>query len=214
MVTEAVNRLNGRKDSSNDAKGVIEGNIPYQVQVRLQGTSDMLFHRWSCEAVAEKAASAKGSKAKKTDDVNSFVYRTKDDMLAIPGVYLRQSILGAAKFKQDPRSPRKSAVDLFKAGLISTTDLAPIMYEGKKVKNWSYLHQARVLIQRNAITRSRPAFESGWQADFVLSVLLPEYISPDLLREVIEGAGKFVGLGDFRPTYGRFSIVKYEVMKS
>ncbi|MGE9244407.1 hypothetical protein, partial [Escherichia coli] len=89
----------------------------------VEGSSDFLFHRWNAEAVDEKAAAAKNSKAKKTDDVESYVYRTEDGDLAIPGEYLRGSIIHAAKFRQDPRSPRKSAMDLFKAAVVVTTPL-------------------------------------------------------------------------------------------
>jgi hypothetical protein len=66
------------------------------------------------------------------------------------------------------------------------------------------------LIQRNAITRFRPALKTGWSATFVLAVLVPEYISEELLREVVALTGRLVGLGDFRPTFGRFDIVGWK----
>jgi hypothetical protein len=42
---------------------------------------------------------------------------------------------------------------------------------------------------------------------------LPEYISPKDLNEVVAQAGRIVGVGDFRPTYGRFNIVKFEIQR-
>jgi hypothetical protein len=44
-------------------------------------------------------------------------------------------------------------------------------------------------------------------------VNLPEYIESALLLDVIGGAGRFVGVADFRPTYGRFNVVGFEVLK-
>jgi hypothetical protein len=41
-------------------------------------------------------------------------------------------------------------------------------------------------------------------------VVLPEYIDQNALREAIESAGRLIGIGDFRPTFGRFGIVKFE----
>ncbi len=102
-------------DVSNDAAQDIGFTVPYIVAVTLRGTADFLFHRYSCDAVAEKAAAKKGSKSKKTDNVESYVYRDEGGGLCLPGEYVRQAIIAAAKFQQDPRSPRKSAVDLFKA---------------------------------------------------------------------------------------------------
>jgi hypothetical protein len=69
----------------------------------------------------------------------------------------------------------------------------------------------RVVVQRNGITRSRPAFHAGWRATFSLQVVLPEYVAPSLLNELIAQAGKIIGLGDQRPSYGRFQVVRYEV---
>lgn len=174
---------------------------PYVAEVGIRGVADFLFHRWNNEAVAAKASAAKNSKAKKSDDIESYVYRLDTGELAIPGEYVRQAIIGAAKFRQDPRSPRKSAQDLFKAGIVSLTPLAGL---GKS--EWDYEDARRVVVQRNGITRVRPAMRVGWQIELQLMVNLPEYISADLLQDVLEMAGRLIGLGDFRPTYGRFAV--------
>src|SRR5687767_14047151 len=91
---------------TNDAAELISLEVPYIAEVTIEGVADILFHRWSNEAVEAKAKAAKGSAAKKTDDLESYVYRADNGNLALPGEYLRQSIIAAAKFRQDPRSPR------------------------------------------------------------------------------------------------------------
>ena len=201
-----ANHAIGGEAPTNGAEESILTAAPYAAAFTLKGTADLLFHRWNVEAVAEKAAAAKGSKAKKSDNVESYVYRNVDGELCVPGEYVRQSIIAAAKYKQDPRSPRKSAADLFKAGIVSLTDLAPL-----GLKTWDYEHAARVQVQRNGVTRIRPAIRSGWQAEFIFMVLTPEYISPDLLQDVLTNAGRLVGIADFRPTYGRFSVANFEL---
>jgi hypothetical protein len=82
---------------------------------------------------------------------------------------------------------------------------------GDKTKEWDFIHKCRVQIQRNSITRCRPAFHKGWKATVPLLITTPEYIAQELLHEVAEKAGKLNGVGDFRPTYGRFQIVRWEV---
>jgi hypothetical protein len=207
MIQKQKNKLETIGATTNGGQTVIQSSLPYRVELELQGSSDLLFHRWNDDGVAAKAAAAKGSTAKKTDDIESYVYRNDSGCLAIPGEYLRSSIVIAAKFRQDPRSPRKSAMDLFKAGVVSMTLLADL-----GLKNWDYLDRRRVIIQRNAITRIRPAVQTGWKARFVLSVLVPEYINPELLKEVVDLAGRLVGVGDFRPTFGRFSVVNWKLL--
>lgn len=211
---------NGQYPASNDGADDIAFSEPYTVTVQVTGTATMLFHAWSNEAVAEKAAARKGSAAKKTDNVESYVYRNDKNHICIPGKYLIGTLInkqnGAAKFIQDPRSPRKSAVDLFKAGIVSLTELAPIVPVGSEgpTRNWDYIDRQRVTVQQAGITRERPAFKAGWRAEFQLMCLLPEYISPDLLHITLTRAGMLVGLADYRPTYGRFRLDSFKVLKA
>lgn len=189
---------------SNDAELTLSSEMPYRALVAIKGVSPFLFHRWSVDGVEAKARAAKGSKAKKEDDIESYVYRDSDGLLAIPAEYVRMAIIHAAKFKQDPRSPRKSAMDLFKAGVFANEELCSL-----GVKTWDYLDRRRVVVQRNGITRCRPAMNAGWQINLCFEVVLPEYISPELLNEVIQLAGRVIGVGDFRPTYGRFQVIGF-----
>jgi len=199
---------------TNGGAPLIALSEPMLVRAVLVGTADLLFHRWNVEGVAEKAKAAKGSKAKKSDDLESYVYRNDVGQLCVPGEYVRQAIINAAKFRQDPRSPRKSAMDLFKAGIVSLTPLAPINANGVSVSGkrqaWDYEHQCRVTVQRNGITRTRPAMRAGWTVSVDLLVNLPEYIPVDVLHDVLVNAGRLIGLGDFRPTYGRFAVARFE----
>jgi hypothetical protein len=194
-------------DVTNGAERTITAGTPYIVRVRVVGVADLLFHRWDCESIAAKAAAAKGSKAKKTDDLESYIYRTDAGELALPGEYLRQSVIHAAKFRQDPRSPRKSAMDLFKAGVVTLTPFASL-----GVTAWDYEHKCRVVVQRNGVTRVRPAMKAGWSVDIDLMVNLPEYIPADALHEVLVNAGRLIGVGDFRPTFGRFAVRRFDAL--
>jgi hypothetical protein len=191
---------------SNDAESIIQLGQPYAVSASILGTAPLLYHRWSVEGVEEKSRAAKGSKAKKSDDLESYVYRDSRGMLSIPAEYFRMSVINAAKFKQDPRSPRKSAMDLFKAGITPLEEHCSL-----NVKDWDFVDRRRVMIQRSGITRARPAMMPGWKCDVLLQCLLPEYINPELLNEVLQSAGRLVGVGDFRPSHGRFQVTSFSV---
>ncbi|QDT34008.1 hypothetical protein [Thalassoglobus polymorphus] len=194
-------------DVTNGAKQTLDHSIPYRVELSICGDADLLFHRWNCEAVEAKAKAAKGSAAKKTDDVESYVYRNNDNELCIPGEYLRQAIIAAAKYRQDPRSPRKSAMDLVKAAVVSLTPLASL-----GIEDWDYEHRCRVQVQRSGVTRVRPAINAGWTATFLLMVNLPEYVSSGMLHGLVSDAGRLIGIADFRPTYGRFRVTRFDVL--
>lgn len=193
---------------TNDGQLAVEQDQPYVARVRVQGSSALIFHRWSCDDVEAKSKAKKGSAQKKTDNVESYVYRDAENFICIPGEYFRMAIINAAKFLQDPRSPRKSAMDLFKAGIAVLDELCSL-----GSREWDYLDRRRVMVQRNGITRIRPAFNVGWETEFMIQVLLPEYIEQALLNETIQKAGRLIGVGDMRPTYGRFQVIGFQALR-
>lgn len=206
MKSQTVTAIGGTSPS-NGGEESIAMQLPYRVAVQIEGTAPILFHRWNNESVEAKAKAKKGSAEKKTDDIESFLYRDSKGMIAIPGEYLRMAVILTAKYEQDPRSPRKSMQDLMKAALVSLTELA-----STGLKDPDYIDKRRVVIQRNAVTRSRPALKEGWKAGFILMVNLPEYVSPQKLNYLIQMAGRINGLGDFRPTYGRFNVTSFKLL--
>lgn len=200
--------------ATNGADNTISLEEPYIATVTIVGSADLLFHAWNVEAIAEKAAARKGSTAKKTDDIESYVYRDADGNLGIPGPNFVASIVTAAKYVQDPRSPRKSAMDLAKAGIVALTDIAPfeVGADGQgRASKWDYEDARRVTIQRAGVTRIRPAMRKGWRLTFELLVTLPEYMEPDWVLKRINDAGRLCGVGDFRPTYGRYAVTGYHI---
>ena len=186
----------------------------YKVSVTLEGTSDIIFHAWNCDVVEQKSKSPKNSARRKSDNPEDLVVRDSHGVLCIPAEYLRSSIANAGRSIPDPRSARKSGYDLVRAAIIVSPPLAQISAGGRAKTTWDYIHKARVRVNAGgAITRQRPAIQKGWTASFQIDCLAGDYIAPDVLRSLIEYAGTHVGLGDFRPIYGRFRIVNFEVSK-
>ena len=204
MVTKLQTLTVDETQVTNGAKDAIEYGLPYRLEVTLTGTSGLLFHAWNIASIAEKASSAKGSASKKTDNITSYVYRDEHGNLGIPGQNLASCLAIAGKFRQDPRSPRKSAFDLCKAGIVPLSDVASFQ---PATANWDYEDARRVTIQRAGITRIRPAMRAGWVATFDLLITTPEYLSVPFMADLLSQAGRLVGLCDFRPTFGRFAIV-------
>ena len=73
-----------------------------------------------------------------------------------------------------------------------------------------------VVIQRNRVPKIRPMIEN-WKAKFEIEYDETLIGNPDLIRQILEDAGKRVGLLDFRPqrsgTFGKFKITKWEEAK-
>lgn len=208
MKTKNVVEING---VSNDAESTIAMELPFTVEVSITGTAPFLFHRWSNEQVAAQSAAKKNSKMKKTDNVESYVFRNEKNELCLPGEYMRMSIINSSKYDQHPQKPRASAFELFKAGIICTPELCPL--NGGEAYTWDFMDMRRVVIQRASITRSRPAMNTGWTVDFEITSLLPDLIDHDFLYKALIRAGMMIGVGDFRPSFGRFAVTKFKLKK-
>jgi len=93
-------------------------------------------------------------------------------------------------------------------GVFVETDVNPVSYDGPRDKDglWkdqNFRHTASVKVQMNRVTRTRPQFRT-WIAE-AEGMFDPAVISLDELREVAETAGTMIGLGDWRPRFGRFT---------
>lgn len=191
----------GGQPVTNGGAWIIEDRSPARVRIELVGTAPLLFHAWNIESIAEKASAPKGSKAKKTDNVESYAYRTEDGDLGVPGTNFHAALIEAGRRMQDPASPRKAARDLVKAAIVPLTVVAPFE---PHTKEWDYEDARRVTVQRAGLTRIRPAMHSGWRLTFEMMVTAPDLVTPAMFTELVNKAGLLVGLCDFRPTFGRF----------
>ena len=56
--------------------------------------------------------------------------------------------------------------------------------------------------------RLRPIMNE-WELDFELEVINKE-IDLKKLNEILVYSGQYIGIGDYRPKYGRFIVTKYK----
>ena len=182
---------------------------PYTVEVTVRGVCPILFHRWNVEAVETKAKAAKGSTAKKTDDTESYLYRGESGEVCSPGEYLRQSIINAAKFKQGPAQPRKLG-----HGPVQGRDhRAPDRSRLARPGSAGLLRQAPGDGSAPGRHPRSPGHELRAGKRTVAFMGQPAGIHRrrSFLRQVLDDAGRLVGVGDFRPTYGRFTCAGWKL---
>lgn len=190
--------------NSNDGEGALLATAPHQVTFTIRGVADLLFHRWSSEDVAAKATAKRGSAVKKTDNLEAYVWRDDEGQVCLPGTYVHKAIIEAGRFQQDPRSSRpKQACDLYRAAFLPITLLYPLG------PTWEIEDKRRMVVNRSGITRTSPGFKAGWEATFDFDMILPEYVSDEMFLEALTLAGRVIGLAQYRPTYGRFQVVKF-----
>jgi len=191
--------------NSNDGEAAALASAPYRITFTIRGVADLLFHRWSNEDVEAKSKAKRGSAVKKTDNLEAYVWRDDDGKVCLPGTYVHKALIEAGKFMQDPRSSRpKQACDLFRAAFLPVTLLYPLG------DTWEIEDKRRMVVNRSGITRTSPGFKAGWEATFDFDMVLPEYVSSEMFHEALSLAGRVIGLAQYRPTYGRFQVIKFD----
>ena len=68
-----------------------------------------------------------------------------------------------------------------------------------------------VVIEKMHIKRYKPMFKD-WKLDFVICLREGKGISVDDLRQILDVTGSDIGIGEYRPKYGRFKVTGFRVM--
>lgn len=185
-------------------------------KIRIRGLAPMLMHNGiladpMSESARELSRRVKESKKTKTDAAHAAMQKAEfmgglylDEKLepCVPGEMLEGMIYEGAK-------KTKQGKDV-KAGLI-VDGAYPLEYKGprdpeKMWKTGAYHKTMGVRVGRNRIMRTRPMF-TGWEVEFEVS-FNEEIINPRDLLSFVRKAGAEVGVGDYRPRYGRFEVVE------
>lgn len=96
------------------------------------------------------------------------------------------------------------------AGCFCSEDMIPLKYDGPKDKNKlrenpRFQIRRGVRVQKSRIIRVRPMLPTGWSITFSLEFDETLINEKSVLKAMID-AGTYVGLGDWRPKFGRFTV--------
>lgn len=159
---------------------------------------------------AAKAIKKVSAKRNKTDEDHQemahlefigSMYYDKDAGPYIPADNVWRCLYDAAK--KSKRGPK------VKEGVLITTDVNPLGGFGRVrevEKLWAdenFRHFASAKVGQVRVTRCRPVFRQ-WAVD-AEGVLDTNVLDFSELEQIAETAGSLIGLGDWRPRYGRFA---------
>jgi hypothetical protein len=191
----------------------------YEVEARIVGTAPLMQHRYP---MPDLATLAKGGKKRTgavdyTQEWREYLYATKDGAIYQPAVHIEGSLTKAAVNFKVTGKRGKSYADLFKAALFVSPDEIPHGVQVPEELDADadkplYLDMRPVVVQRARVVRIRPCFKPGWELDFTITVIDDELPS-EIVQDALTLAGKAVGIGDFRPRFGRFSVARFEVKR-
>lgn len=188
-----------------------------ELTLKIVGESPMLMHSSRLSDPldpATKALKVASGKRSKTDDDHAAMaeaeflgslYCDPDVGPFLPGENIHASLVAAAKMD-------KLGVKVTR-GLLVRDDINPLVYDGPRdpVAMWRdgrFAHRASVKVMAARVIRTRPIFRT-WATQ---TTLLVDESQLDLaqVRYIADNAGSFIGVGDWRPRFGRYSAVVSE----
>jgi len=130
------------------------------------------------------------------------LYWDENDGLIVPSDNIERCIqLGAQK--------SRIGKDVQAAVFCAVPHVA-LKYDGPKDKEKLYADprftlRKGVAVQKNRIIRIRPMVPTGWSIQFAIE-FDESIVNPKSLVKAMQDAGALIGLGDWRPKFGRFLV--------
>jgi len=191
----------------------------YTVNVTVRGVAALMQHRFPMPDLGTQNKGGKRSTGEKdySQEWREYLYTDTNGMIYQPAAHFEGAMVKAAVSFKVKGKRGKSYKDLFSGNVVVTPEqiphnlTAPDELDADADKPL-YLDMRPVVVNRSRVVRLRPTFKAGWQLSFSIEVLDDE-IPADLLQDVLTLAGKSVGIGDFRPKFGRFMVTHFEVVK-
>jgi hypothetical protein len=117
----------------------------------------------------------------------------------LPGQNFERCLVDAARITKAGKKIER--------GVFVGTNVNPIDYDGPRTvealwKDENFRHMASVKVGTNRVMRTRPMFRQ-WSV-YADGEYDPAVINLDELQEIADTAGRMIGLGDWRPRFGRF----------
>ena len=78
----------------------------------------------------------------------------------------------------------------------------------KLFKKLEYVDMRTVKVGQAKTTRCRPLFNS-WKGEFTV-ILDEDKLNVEEIEQIVANAGKYVGMCDYRPRYGRFQVTNFK----
>ena len=175
-----------------------------EFEVEIEGISPLLQHRFPIEEPAEKSKKRMGS-IDYTKEVETSLYRSKDGTIFEPSSHIEGSMIKAATNFQIPGKGKKTYRDMFRAAIFVEPMEIPIEPQSFEVDIQP------VVISRARVRRYRPRFDV-WRLKFKIVCMEEDQLDKATIHRILEHAGRFCGLGDWRPKYGRFKIINFKVV--
>ena len=190
-----------------------------EIKVVIEGVTPLLVHAFTdsdqlAATSGTRSSAAAGDRGTPQEQAASHLYIGEDGKPMIPQPNLLGCIIaGGSFFKSGKQKITTQRYSLIPACVAIQEITIPIEHK----QPWKVdTRPVRIPATGGRILRHRPCFED-WRLSFTVDLDESE-IGEKLFRQIVDAAGKKVGLGDYRPStkgpFGRFVVINWAVVEA
>lgn len=185
------------------------------INIEIEGVTPLICNRFTDEAAmastnGDRGSSAAADRGTPREIAQGKLYIGSNGKPMIPGANLLRSIVDGGAFTKVGKKQLTTARASMLYGCLTIADLElPIDHR----EPWTVdIRPVRIPSTGGRILAYRPMFHD-WKLKFEVE-LDTTIVNAKLLRQVVDDAGKRIGLGDFRPAtkgpYGRYNVIRWQ----
>lgn len=165
------------------------------------------------DPLTKEIKSVTGKRKKTEDDLMEIarlewmggLYHDDDAGIHVPGYNIFAALVGGGKLHKLGSAIKRCA--------LVREDKVPLTFDGPKepaklFDNKRFVDIRSVKVGTSKVTRCRPIFRD-WEMTFTL-LFDESSLQADDLTRVVRDTGTMIGLGDYRPRFGRFELVSVQ----
>lgn len=189
-----------------------------QYEIEITGTTPILMHGSQSIGTETTVGKKKGGDALTGDpeEWRKTIYFNDEVGVYLPPELFEASWMLAGK---EFKSGRTNVVKYVKSGVMIKENFLPFYSRGKPIRTLEDVTPKDIDIRsvKNPSTKGRNMryrarfFE--WSTKMNVIVTADDYITQQMLKDIISYSGKFVGVGDWRPKFGQYIIKSIKEVK-
>ena len=180
-----------------------------KITYTLKGSGGLIMHNVESMLLERPRATKHVDWESSSEVFEARMYLSNEEKIEIPPRVIKKmlslaaqkawSVLGLKSGKSSYKQIIESMVFLNDGGLLIN-----------KNKDDCIKHESFVVVSSSKVLRVRPMVEN-WEGKLTLTVVNESQLPVAVLDEIITFGGAFLGLCDYRPEFGRFSVKKSSV---
>lgn len=175
------------------------------IAVEIQGITPLLMNRFPMVGAEDSSKKRTGFPDWKAE-AETALYKDEQGIIYEPASHIEGTLKEVGKTLKIPGRRGATYAKLIGSAISVEPDAIP-----HKIQEYE-IDSRPVVVQRSRVVRYRPIFKQ-WELAFEI-IIQDEQIPVEVIKQTLDHAGLYVGIGDFRPgrggKFGKFITTKFK----